>query len=126
MVKSFVPGKLYYRIGEVCDIIGVEAHVLRYWETEFPSLSPPKNKSGQRTYRAKDIELLLAIRRLLYDEGFTIAGARKQLARASRNAREIEPPIPKGDAENPPAAPSQRLSQVREELENILTLLERE
>ncbi len=76
----FVPKKLYYKIREVCEIVGVEAHVLRFWETEFPALSPPKSKSGQRTYRPKDIELLLRIRKLLYEEGFTIAGARKQLS----------------------------------------------
>ena len=89
----FVPKKLYYKIREVCEIVGVEAHVLRFWETEFPALSPPKNKSGQRTYRPKDIELLLRIRKLLYEDGFTIAGARKQLSAeksgrsASANAR---------------------------------------
>ena len=76
---SFTPTKLYYKIREVSEIVGVEAHVLRFWETEFPTLSPPKSKSGQRTYRPKDIELLLRIRELLYDEGFTIPGARKQL-----------------------------------------------
>ena len=77
-----IPKKLYYRIGEVCEILGVEAHVLRYWESEFSRLSPPKNKAGQRTYRPKDIELLLEIRKLLYEEGFTIAGARKRLQKA--------------------------------------------
>jgi DNA-binding transcriptional MerR regulator len=79
MAMEFVPKKLYYKIREVCEIIKVEAHVLRFWETEFPSLAPPKSKSGQRTYRPKDIELLLHIRKLLYEEGYTIAGARKQL-----------------------------------------------
>jgi DNA-binding transcriptional MerR regulator len=77
---QFVPKKLYYKIKEVCEIVGVEAHVLRFWETEFPSLAPPKSKSGQRTYRPRDIELLLRIRKLLYVDGFTIAGARKQLS----------------------------------------------
>src|SRR5213594_4150740 len=77
---QFVPKKLYYRIGEVCEIVGVQPHVLRYWESEFPRLSPPKNKAGQRTYRPRDIELLLHIRKLLYEDGFTIAGARKKLA----------------------------------------------
>ena len=77
---QFVPKNLYYKIKEVCEIVGVEAHVLRFWETEFPSLAPPKSKSGQRTYRPRDIELLLRIRKLLYADGFTIAGARKQLS----------------------------------------------
>jgi DNA-binding transcriptional MerR regulator len=127
---QFVAEKLYYRIGEVCEIVGVEPHVLRYWETEFPNLAPPKNKAGQRTYRPKDIELLLTIRQLLYEEGFTIAGARRQLSRSAR--RDRSPAIPAGQipvdaaAKPPPPAPVQRLNQVREELENILTLLERE
>ena len=123
----FVAGKLYYRIGEVCEIVGVEPHVLRYWETEFPSLAPPKNRAGQRTYRPKDIELLLTIRKLLYEEGYTIAGARKQLSRGPRAER--SPAASAGKAPAVPAskaAPAQRLNQVREELENILTLLERE
>ncbi len=124
------PEKLYYRIGEVCKIVGVEAHVLRYWETEFPSLSPPKNKAGQRTYRPKDLALLLTIRKLLYEEGFTIAGARRQLARGIEMESKSGPAphkrgprVPAGTASG---APAQRLDQVREELENILTLLERE
>jgi DNA-binding transcriptional MerR regulator len=127
---QFVARKLYYRIGEVCEIVGVEAHVLRYWETEFPGLMPPKNKAGQRTYRPKDIELLLTIRKLLYDEGFTIAGARKQLARGSWAVSALEGSAKQTStmkARKPaPAASAQRLNQVREELENILTLLERE
>lgn len=125
-----VPKKLYYRIGDVCEMLGLEAHVLRYWETEFPSLAPRKNKAGQRTYRPKDIDLLRTIRRLLYDEGFTIAGARKQLARRAGPAKKPEV-TSRGSAadklpKKAPAAPAQRLDQVREELENILTLLERE
>jgi DNA-binding transcriptional MerR regulator len=111
----------------VCKIIGVEAHVLRYWETEFPGLAPPKNKAGQRTYRPKDIEVLLTIRRLLYEEGFTIAGARRKLSRAVKDGRVPEAGPGTADARAArPAAPAQRLNQVREELENILTLLERE
>lgn len=124
IAMQFVPKKLYYRIGDVCRIIGVEPHVLRYWETEFSSLAPPKNKAGQRTYRPHDIELILTIRKLLYEEGYTIAGARKQLARAADGRR-----AEKAAAKPPGAAggaPAQRLHQVREELENILTLLDRE
>ena len=111
----FEPKKLYYKIGEVCEILGVETHVLRYWESEFSSLSPPKNKAGQRTYRPKDIQLLLEIRRLLYDEGFTIAGARKRLGEGPRktSARRTE-------------SRSRQLKEVRKELESILTLLRRE
>ena len=130
---QFVPKKLYYKIREVCEIVGVEAHVLRFWETEFPALSPPKSKSGQRTYRPKDIELLLQIRKLLYEEGFTIAGARKRLdtgrgpTHAGHSASQSYD-VPK--AAEPPSKPalptSERLKKVKAELENILTLLDRE
>jgi DNA-binding transcriptional MerR regulator len=125
---KFVPKKLYYKIGEVCEIVGVEAHVLRFWETEFPALSPPKSKSGQRIYRPKDIELLLRIRKLLYEEGFTIAGARRHMAAerqapaASRHQNAPEVPA----AEEPADPEAERLKKVKAELENILTLLLRE
>ncbi len=71
--------KLFHKIGEVCEICGVEPHVLRYWESEFLTLSPGKNRAGQRIYRRRDLELIDTISRLLYQEGFTIAGARKKL-----------------------------------------------
>jgi DNA-binding transcriptional MerR regulator len=127
----FVPNKLYYKIGDVCEIVGVEPHVLRYWETEFPDLSPPKNRSGQRTYRPKDVELLLRIKKLLYVDGFTIAGARKQLA----SGKGIEPAEPAASSEHRRSKKrskqvqkprADRISMVRQELENILTLLDRE
>jgi DNA-binding transcriptional MerR regulator len=128
---DFTPTKLYYKIGEACEILGVEAHVLRYWETEFPALSPPKNKGGQRTYRPKDIELLLKIRKLLYEDGFTVAGARKQLSRVPRaEDGNAIPSATRSDRYAPskrqPKVPKEPLSQVRKELENILTLLDRE
>jgi DNA-binding transcriptional MerR regulator len=123
---SFVPKKLYYKIREACEIVGVEAHVLRFWESEFPALAPPKSKTGQRTYRPKDIELLLRIKKLLYEEGFTIAGARKRLSTGAE-----DPAIPPSLPENPkpeengsPAA--DWLQAARLELEKILTLLKRE
>ena len=126
---SFNASKLYYRIGEVCEIVGVESYVLRYWETEFSALSPPKNRSGQRTYRPKDIELLLHIKKLLYVDGFTIAGARKQLA--GGKGIELAEPVATpsrgrskaSKKEKKPA--SDRIGKVREELQNILTLLDR-
>jgi DNA-binding transcriptional MerR regulator len=126
----FVPKKLYYKIREVCEIVGVEAHVLRFWESEFPALSPPKTKSGQRIYRPKDIELLLQIRRLLYEEGFTIAGARKQLsanAEIPSAASDKKEPSPDKDEPKTERAPDpDRLKKVKAELQNILTLLDRE
>lgn len=77
--ETIIPEKIFFKIGEVCDLVEVQAHVLRYWETEFPMLSPKKNKSGQRTYRRKDVETALRIKDLLYEDLFTIAGAKKRL-----------------------------------------------
>lgn len=76
MTKDY-PSKLYYSISEVAQITGIKAHVLRYWETEFPTLKPRKTRTGSRRFRQVDIEEVLAIKHLLYDEGFKIAGARK-------------------------------------------------
>ena len=74
-----IPNKLFFRIGEVSQLVGVEAYVLRYWETEFKGLAPKKSDTGQRMFRRKDVELLLRIKHLLYDKKFTIEGARKEL-----------------------------------------------
>src|SRR6187455_1049321 len=82
-----IPEKIYFKIGEVCELVGVQAHVLRYWETEFSMLSPQKNKSGQRSYRRRDVEIALRIKQLLYTEMFTIAGARKKLLQESREGK---------------------------------------
>ncbi len=79
------PDKLFYKIGEVSRIVGVEPYVLRYWETEFSFLKPRKNKSGQRVYIKRDVELLLNIKRLLYQERYTIEGVRKRLGLGSAN-----------------------------------------
>jgi DNA-binding transcriptional MerR regulator len=83
-----VPEKAQFRIGEVARLARVEAHVLRYWETEFKQLRPTKNRAGHRLYSRGDVALILAIRDLLYDEGFTIAGARRRLRAADRDAGE--------------------------------------
>jgi DNA-binding transcriptional MerR regulator len=72
--------KLYYSISEVCQLTGLKSYVLRYWETEFRELKPPKNRAGNRTYRKKDIDIIIKIKELLYDKKFTIEGARNQLA----------------------------------------------
>jgi DNA-binding transcriptional MerR regulator len=74
-----VPQKLFYKIGEVCELTDTQPYVLRFWESEFPQLAPQKNRSGQRMYRREDIATVERIKSLLYDEGFTIAGARKRL-----------------------------------------------
>ncbi len=74
-----IPNKLFFKIGEVCEITDTQPYVLRYWESEFSALAPAKNSSGQRIYRRRDIETVLRIKQLLYEEGFTIAGAKKRL-----------------------------------------------
>ena len=84
-----LPAKLYYRIGEVAGIVGVEPHVLRYWETEFRSVRPQKSAKGQRIYSRRDVETLLKVKELLYAHRFTIAGARRKLREGG-----IEPALP--------------------------------
>jgi DNA-binding transcriptional MerR regulator len=81
-----LPSKLFFRIGEVSSLVGVEPHVLRYWEREFRSIRPTKSAKGQRVYSRKDVENLLRVRDLLYRDGFTIAGARKKLSTRSADA----------------------------------------
>ena len=85
-----IPEKLFFKIGEVCEITGVQAHVLRYWESEFPMLAPQKNRAGQRTYRKRDVEMALRIKELLYEDQYTIAGAKKKLASDIRGASKLK------------------------------------
>ena len=112
-------GKLFYKIGEVCKICEVPAHVLRYWETEFPTLAPNKNRSGQRIFREKDVQLVAEIKRLLYEEGYTIAGARKQLRRNGANLR-TAPLFSKVGADSS----KKLLAQIRGELQDLMKLLD--
>ena len=77
--KVKVQKRLYYKIGEACKALGIQPYVLRYWETEFPALAPSKSRSGQRVYSQKELEIIRRIKELLYDEGYTIAGAKKKL-----------------------------------------------
>lgn len=88
-VPVSIPDKLYFRIGDVARLCTLPAYVLRFWETEFPQLKPNKGGTGQRLYRKHDVELILEIKRLLYDEGFTIAGARRLLAEKRRNGHGV-------------------------------------
>jgi DNA-binding transcriptional MerR regulator len=132
-----IPNKLFFKIGEVCEITDTQPYVLRYWESEFPALAPAKNSSGQRIYRRRDIETVLRIKQLLYEEGFTIAGAKKRLE--AEMAGRVETPIPAAEAaaaagsaasaaSSPEGTGTDRvaaLRQVREQLREILTLLER-
>jgi DNA-binding transcriptional MerR regulator len=90
--RGALPPKLYFRIGEVASLVGVEPHVLRYWEREFRSIRPTKSAKGQRVYSRRDVENLMRVRDLLYSEGFTIAGAKRKLQRgAEPEARTAEP-----------------------------------
>src|SRR2546427_9009388 len=102
-----IPQKLFFKIGEVCELAGVQAHVLRYWETEFPMLAPQKNRAGQRTYRRRDVEMALRIKELLYDEQYTIAGAKKKLA------SELRSPGREGSVATPEKAPLRSLQLPR-------------
>jgi DNA-binding transcriptional MerR regulator len=97
-----IPEKLFFKIGEVCELAGVQAHVLRYWESEFPMLAPQKNRAGQRVYRKRDVEIALRIKELLYEDQYTIAGAKKRLAndmRAGGKLRVVSPEDGMDDSE---------------------------
>src|SRR6266446_1599058 len=98
-----IPEKLYFRIGEVSELCHLRAYVLRFWETEFPQLKPVKSNTGQRMYRRKDVDAVLRIKKLLYEEGFTIAGARQQL-RSDLKLEKNQAPLP---------FPSQSVSDLR-------------
>ena len=125
-----IPNKLFFKIGEVCEITDTQPYVLRYWESEFPALAPAKNSSGQRIYRRRDIETVLRIKQLLYEEGFTIAGAKKRLESEMQGRVETPQPAPTGNgggdgAEGEGAGRDDAIKTVREGLREILTLLER-
>ncbi|HEX8070384.1 MAG TPA: MerR family transcriptional regulator [Pyrinomonadaceae bacterium] len=103
----YIPEKLFFKIGEVCDITGVQAHVLRYWESEFPMLAPQKNRAGQRTYRKRDVEMVLRIKELLYEDQYTIAGAKKKLQSDLRGAAKLKVVTPEMTAAHLSAAEAQ-------------------
>lgn len=105
-----IPDKPYLRIGEVARLLGTHTHVLRYWESEFPQLKPTRAASGQRLFHREDLQTLILIKSLLQDEGYTIAGARRRLAELNQ-ASQAE-------------SRQQRLDQVKDELQDILKLLD--
>jgi DNA-binding transcriptional MerR regulator len=111
-----VPDKLYFRIGEVSRLCHLPAYVLRFWETEFPQLKPIKSSTGQRMYRRKDVENVLRIKQLLYEEGFTIVGARQHL-RAETKVDKKQNPLPF------PSNSAPELKYIRQGLRDILTIL---
>jgi DNA-binding transcriptional MerR regulator len=104
-----IPEKLFFKIGEVCDITGIQAHVLRYWESEFPMLAPQKNRAGQRTYRKRDVEMVLRIKELLYEDQYTIAGAKKRLTNELRGASKLKVVTPEMNAQAQATQPAPQL-----------------
>jgi DNA-binding transcriptional MerR regulator len=116
--EVLIPDKLYFRIGEVSELTQTKAYVLRYWETQFPTLKPVKSRSGHRLYRRQDVETVLEIKRLLYEKGFTIEGARKQLAENSVGAEEQKHLFRA-------SLDGIQLKAIKRELESILTILSR-
>ena len=148
-----IPEKLFFKIGEVCELAGVQAHVLRYWESEFPMLAPQKNRAGQRVYRKRDVEMALRIKELLYEDQYTIAGAKKRLTNELRGGGKLKVVGSEEDAQTetqpelngevglfqtaaPPsytrsvaprtAEERQGLKQLASELRELLSLLEQE
>ncbi len=115
MSDERIARKEYYAIGEVCDLTGLKPHVLRYWETQFEVLHPGKNRAGNRVFRARDIELILLVKRLLYDEKYTIEGARQKL-QEMRSGGELK------DERQEVLEPGV-LSSMKEELETLLEVL---
>ena len=117
-----LPVKLYYRIGEVSEIVGVEPHVLRYWETEFRSIRPQKSRKGQRIYSRRDVDKLLKVKELLYSHGFTIAGARKRLREGGAEPEQAAPAAP--EVQLPGAKLRAALGEIRRDIVALLAELE--
>jgi DNA-binding transcriptional MerR regulator len=117
-----IPNRLYFRIGDVARLTGIKSYVLRFWESEFPQLSPKKSGTNQRLYRRKDVEMVLEIKRLLYEKRFTIEGARTFLQQRKSAARVEPAPAPRTQGQLFGPAPGQ-ISLIRKELHEILALL---
>ncbi len=113
-----IPDKLFFKIGEVADLAGLEQHVLRYWEEEIESLKPKKNKSGQRLYQKKDVELIFQIKQLLYAEKFTLAGARKKLNKNQNKEVQLDIAFDREDF-------IEWKEEIRQDLESILITLDK-
>ena len=114
-----IPEKLYFKIGEVAELTGVKPHVLRYWESEFGSFRPVKSRNQQRLYRQRDVELVLQLKDLLYNQGFTIAGARKKLRQRPGGETQPELPLNGGQESN------RLLEEIRRDLHRLRQSLER-
>ncbi len=125
-MDSKIPSKLFFKIGEVCELTDTQPYVLRYWESEFPALAPAKNNSGQRIYRRRDIETIQRIKTLLYEEGFTIAGAKKKLEQEMKEQSKgavVTPPAKKSNGE---ATFEEEVKEIKAELHGILEMLDRD
>ena len=113
-----IPDKLFFKIGEVAELAGVEQHVLRYWEEEIESLKPKKNKSGQRLYQKKDVERVFEIKQLLYAEKFTVAGARKKMKQNKKKETQLDIAFDREGFK-------QRKADIKQDLKSILTSLDK-
>ena len=127
-VTTVIPDKLYFRIGEVAKLCKVQAYVLRFWESEFPQLKPNKSGTGQRLYRKRDVEMALQVKRLLHEEGYTIAGARQLLQSEGREGKkrtssQPELPLKAQTTESQPDKNERRLQRLRMELKELLGML---
>lgn len=116
-MPDILPDKQYFKIGEASEILEVKPHVLRYWETEFSVLRPQKTRTNQRLYRRQDVELLLEIKRMLYQEGLTIAGAKKRLREIAKN----KSPKPASNADT-----LKVIKDVKRKVQDILALIDEE
>ena len=116
-IATEIPDKLYFRIGDVARLAGIKPYVLRFWETEFPQLRPTKSSTGQRMYRRRDVDNVLHIRKLLYEQGFTIAGARQHLRDQARAASASQSALPF------PTRHTSELKRVRQGLREVLGIL---
>ena len=116
-MRSIPAGRLYYSISEVSDMIGVKPHVLRYWETQFKMLRPKKGRGGARMYRKRDVEVLFEVKQLLYENRFTIAGARRKLLDDRQNREQIELTFARTDRE-------EMIRALRKDLEGLLAMVQ--
>jgi len=120
--EALIPNKTYFRIGEVSHLTETKSYVLRYWESEFPTLKPVKSRTGHRLYRRQDVETVFEIKRLLYGRGFTIEGARKQLAGHGEGEGNPAPPET-GKSHSGAPIDGQVLRSIKRELQAVLTIL---
>lgn len=122
--STSIPDRLYFRIGDVAEIVGVKPHVLRYWESEFSEIQPEKSSTGQRVYRRKDVETVLLIRHFLYEEKFSVEGARQKIRELRRQGglvtyrKEVVDPVPAAERQ----ARETALGQVRSLLDDVEAL----